>query len=128
MSDSLYKGIILEHSKEPHNFGELEDADVEVDADIPSCGDEFTFYATFDEGKIADITFSGSGCALSTASSSRVTDEVQGEDVSTVKNISDERIFELVGLEKRDVSPMRVKCVLLVQDALDQLLEEAGYE
>ncbi len=121
---SLYKEHILEHYREPHNFGELEDPDVAVDVDNPSCGDELTVYARTENSEIQELTFTGSGCALSVAAASLLTDTLQGADVDDIKNVSEEDMFDLLGLEKDEVSPMRWKCVLLSRNAVQQLVED----
>lgn len=119
---SLYREKILEHYKHPHNQGSIEEPDMEAEVSNPTCGDDLTFQAAVKNGEITDIKFDGEGCALSIAAASMLTDEVKGEDVATVKNISDERLFTLLGLEKDAVSPMRMKCVLLSRDGVQQMV------
>ncbi len=121
---SIYKEHILEHYNDPHNFGEMDDPDADVEAENPSCGDELHLYAKVDDGKIQDLSFTGSGCALSIAAASLLTDELQGVDVDDIKNVSEEDLFELLGLEQEMISPLRMKCVLLCRDAAEQLIEE----
>lgn len=124
MSKSLYREHILQHYKEPHNFGEVDDPDVDVVVANPTCGDELHITAAVDDGEISEVKFDGSGCALSIASASLLTDELQGEPLESLKNISEEQVFNLVGLEKDEVSPMRVKCVLLIRDGVQELQED----
>lgn len=121
---SLYQQHILEHYQDPHNFGELAGADVSAAVDNPLCGDELQFQARVEDGILADIRFTGTGCALSIAAASMLTDELQGADVERIKNVSDEDLFELLGLRKQNVSPMRMKCVLLSRDGVQQLINE----
>lgn len=120
---SIYKEHILEHYNDPHNYGELEDPDRTVEAENPSCGDELHLYAKVEDGEIRELTFTGSGCALSIAAASLLTDELQDTNVDDIKNVSEEDLFELLGMEKDMISPLRMKCVLLCRDAAEQLME-----
>lgn len=124
MSESLYREHILQHYKEPHNFGAVADADAEAEVANATCGDELHFTVSVEDGKITDIKFDGSGCALSVAAASMLTDELQDESLESVKSISDEDVFDLVGLEKENISPMRMKCVLLPKKGAQKLIKE----
>ena len=76
--DALYREQILDHYKHPHNFGELDDADLEFEDSNPLCGDELRVQLRTDEdGRIEDVRFSGQGCAISQAAASLVSDEVK---------------------------------------------------
>jgi nitrogen fixation protein NifU and related proteins len=90
--DSLYKEIILEHYKSPRNRGELPDATHREEGLNPSCGDELELHLRVDDGHVADVKFSGQGCAISQASASMMTEAVKGQTV--------ERALELSGLFK----------------------------
>ena len=75
--DDLYRENILQHYKNPHHWGELEDFDYEADDLNPLCGDELKVQLKVDDdGKIEDVRFSGHGCAISQASASMTSDEV----------------------------------------------------
>lgn len=124
MTESLYRDHILQHYKEPHNQGAVDDPDAEVTVANPTCGDELTFTVSTSGGRIDDIKFNGSGCALSIAAASLLTDELQNEPVERLDDIADAAVFDLVGLEKDAVSPMRVKCVLLCRDGVKELLTD----
>src|SRR5439155_15967657 len=77
--DDLYREQILEHYKRPHNFGKPERFDLEYSDTNPFCGDEQHVYLVLDEdGRVADARFEGSGCAISTAATSMLTDELSG--------------------------------------------------
>ena len=79
MMDELYRDQILEHYKRPHNFGRLADYDLEFDDSNPFCGDEQHVFLKLDEdGKVTDVAFEGQGCAISTAATSLLTDELEG--------------------------------------------------
>jgi nitrogen fixation NifU-like protein len=77
--DSLYQEVILDHSKRPRNFRALEKADHHADGYNPLCGDKVTIYLRLVNDRIADISFQGSGCAISTASASILTETLKGK-------------------------------------------------
>jgi nitrogen fixation NifU-like protein len=126
MDKSLYRDHILQHYKEPHNFGAVDDPDRESAVENPLCGDDLGFSVAVEDGEVQDIRFEGSGCALSIAAASLLTDELQGASVERLKRISEEDVFALVGLEKDAISPMRVKCVLLCRDGVQRLVDDNG--
>jgi nitrogen fixation NifU-like protein len=76
---NLYQEVILDHSKRPRNFRPLEDADRHADGYNPLCGDKVTIYLWLLDDRIADISFQGSGCAISTASASILTETLKGK-------------------------------------------------
>ncbi len=75
----LYQEVILEHNKNPRNFREIADADQYADGKNPLCGDALRVYVAFDGDKISDVAFKGSGCAISKASASMMTQAVKGK-------------------------------------------------
>ena len=77
--DTLYQEVILDHSKRPRNFRPLENADRHADGYNPLCGDKVTIYLRLADDRIADISFQGSGCAISTASASILTEALKGK-------------------------------------------------
>ena len=89
MSDlrELYQEDILDHNKNPRNFGEIEGADRHADGYNPLCGDRLTVYLNLDGEVIADVAFVGSGCAISTASASLMTDAVKGKTISEAREM-----------------------------------------
>ena len=89
MSDlrDLYQEVILDHNKHPHNFGELNDADRHADGFNPLCGDKLVVYVNFDGEIITDVSFVGSGCAISKASASLMTDAVKGKTVTEARGL-----------------------------------------
>lgn len=122
--DSLYRDRILEHYKQPHNEGDLDDPDLEAEGENPSCGDELTLQATTTlDGDLDEVRFTGDGCALSIAAASLLSEELHGMGRDAVKNISTEHVFELLGLAQDDVSPMRHKCVLLARDTAQRMVD-----
>ena len=109
--DALYREQILDHYKHPHNFGELEEPDLEFEDNNPLCGDELRVQLRTDEdGRIEEIRFSGQGCAISQASASMVSDEVKGMTVDELMRLDKSFVLELLGI---DISATRMKCALL---------------
>ena len=109
--DELYRDQILEHYKRPHNFGRLDDYDLEHEDTNPFCGDEqHVFIKLGDDGSIEDISFEGQGCAISTAATSLLTDELVGMSREELLRLPKEFVLELLGI---DISATRMKCALL---------------
>src|SRR6478735_7499036 len=108
--DDLYREQILEHYKRPHHWGELENPDMEFFDTNPLCGDELKVQIKVADGKIADVAFSGHGCAISQAAASMASDEVVGMPVDDLLRLDREFILELLGI---DISATRMKCALL---------------
>ena len=137
----LYQSVILDHSRKPRNFGELHGDDcVHVHGDNPSCGDEIDVFVKLNDGKIADIKFNGSGCAISQASASMMTLKIKGKardeatQMATVfrgivtgqnrNETAEDALGELQLLEGVQHFPQRVKCAMLAWRALEQALHE----
>ena len=117
--DPLYREYILDHYKNPRNFGELEPRDAEFFDRNPICGDEMGVHIRLEGDRIADLRFHGQGCAISQASASIISDELKGKTVGEVAGLNRGFVAEELGLE---LSPTRLKCGLLglkvVQGAL----------
>src|ERR687888_886769 len=109
--DDLYREQILEHYKRPHNFGRLDDADLEFEDNNPFCGDEqHVFISLDDEGRVDEVTFEGKGCAISTAATSMLTDELEGMSREELLALPKDFVLGLLGI---DISATRMKCALL---------------
>ena len=111
MEDQLYRDQILEHYKRPHNFGRVEQPDLEFEDTNPFCGDEqHVTISLDDEGRVAEVAFEGQGCAISTAATSLLTDELLGKTREELLAIPKEEVLELLGIE---ISATRMKCAML---------------
>ena len=108
--DALYRDYILDHYKQPRNFGELEPHDLEFHDHNPLCGDELGVHIKVEDGKIADLRFHGQGCAISQAAASIASEELIGMPVEDASKLSAGWMIELLGI---DISPTRRKCALL---------------
>jgi nitrogen fixation NifU-like protein len=124
MSD-LYREQLLDHYHNPDNFGNLEDADIDVEFDNPTCGDMVHMTARLDEkGRIAKVMFEGHGCVISMASSSMLTEEIVGKTPQEIADMGLGEIQEMMG--GLQLSMGRVKCALLPLNAMKLGLKEAG--
>ena len=144
----LYQDIILEHGKSPRNFGKCDKYTHEAKGHNPLCGDQVHVYLKLNkEKKVENLTFEGSGCAISIASTSIMTELVQGKSVDTSKKIISEflnmikntkeiksdhldedqkiKIMSLSGVKQY---PMRVKCATLSWHTLVSAMENDGKE
>ena len=109
--EELYRDQILEHYKRPHNFGPLEDFDLEFEDSNPFCGDEQHVRIKLgDDGKVSEVRFEGSGCAISTAASSLLSDELSGKSREELLRLDKGFVLDLLGI---DISATRMKCALL---------------
>ena len=119
--DDLYRDYILEHYRRPHNFGILEAPDARYEGANPLCGDRITIMLGIRDGTIAEVAFTGRGCAISQASASLLTDEIRGKPVAEVEKLTPDDILDMLGIE---ISPARLKCALLSLDTLSHALAE----
>ena len=120
--DDLYRDEILEHYREPHNFGTLPAPDAVYEGHNPLCGDRITLMLSIDEsGAIDDVAFNGRGCAISQASASLLTDRLRGLSLHDAEALTNQDVLDLLGIE---ISPARLKCALLSIDTLKRALDE----
>jgi nitrogen fixation NifU-like protein len=137
----LYQEVIVDHNRNPRNFGKLDDADRVAEGYNPLCGDRLNLYVKLNDGRIADIHFDGSGCAISVASASMMTDALKGKTLTEAERmfknfhhlVTDEhspdpdqvmqlgKIAALIGVRE---FPARVKCATLCWHTLQSALEE----
>ena len=109
--DELYRDQILEHYKRPHNFGHLDEPDLEFEDTNPFCGDEQHVTIKLDaDDRVEAVAFEGKGCAISTAATSLLTDELAGKSRDELLRLPKEFVLELLGI---DISATRMKCAML---------------
>lgn len=108
---SMYQELILDHYRNPRNFGQLDNPDIKSRDSNPLCGDILEFQLKLNsDGRLKDVRFNGKGCAISQASASMLTEMVQGKTLEEARNIDKRTILDALGIE---LSPVRIKCALL---------------
>ena len=111
MSSDLYREQIIDLYENPLNFGELDPNDFTYEEDNPLCGDVVRIDVRLDDAdRVAEVRWSGDGCAISQASASLLTEEIKGMTLDEVRAFPKERLLELIGVP---LSMARVKCALL---------------
>ena len=98
----LYRDVIVDHNRHPRNFGKLEPADAHAEGHNPLCGDKLSLYANLNGGRVCEVKFEGSGCAISVASASLLTEAVRGKTLAEVDKLYAE-VHDL--LTKQDAMP-----------------------
>ncbi len=115
--DELYREIILEHWKNPQNYGVIEDADIDISDNNPLCGDEMRLTISLSQNKVKHILFISEGCAVSKASASLFTEMVKEKSITDIQQITPEEAITVLGVE---LTPTRTKCALLVYTTLQK--------
>ncbi len=108
--DQFYREYILDHYKNPRNFGRLEHPDISHEEDNPLCGDVVGMDFRIKDGVIEDIRFHGRGCAISQASASLLSERLKGMTLEAARKIDKNDVLGELGIE---ISPARIKCALL---------------
>ena len=108
--DQFYREYILDHYKNPRNYGRLEHPDITHEEDNPLCGDVVGMDFKIKDGVIEDIRFHGRGCAISQASASLLTERLKGIALDEAKKIDKNDVLDELGIQ---ISPARIKCALL---------------
>lgn len=136
----LYQEVILDHNRRPRNFHTIDHADRQQEGFNPLCGDRLTLYVKLDGHRIADVAFQGSGCAISKASASLMTEALKGKTVDEARALFDEfhamitsstesapadlgKLSVLAGVRE---FPTRVKCASLAWHTLKAAVSDAG--
>ena len=130
----FYKEVVLDHYQRPRNRGSLEGADIEEHLNNPLCGDEVTVYANLQDGKVAELSFTGRGCSISQASASMLAERLQGKSreeagaeieafLEMMRTEENEELGELAALKGIIQTPNRIRCATLAWDAFRQGLK-----
>lgn len=119
MNQSIYQEIILEHYRNPKNFGKLTNPSISATVFNPLCGDAITIDAVFKKDVLRDIKFTGKGCAISQALASQLTEYVKNKTKKQLRKLDRAFMIKLLGIE---LGQNRLKCALLPLEALQKLL------
>jgi nitrogen fixation protein NifU and related proteins len=137
----LYRDVIVDHNRNPRNFGRLASPDAQADGHNPLCGDRLTIYVSLDGERIRDVKFDGSGCAISVASASLLTEAVRNKSKAEVQALFDDvhalltrhdahvdpaKLGKLAALSGVREFPARVKCASLCWHTLNAALAHAS--
>jgi nitrogen fixation NifU-like protein len=134
--NDLYRDVIVDHNRNPRNFRAMEDADRRAEGFNPLCGDRLTLFVKLDGDRIGDVSFQGTGCAISVASASLLTESVKGRTVAEAEQLFERMhtlltrdadvdpasLGKLAALSGVRAFPARVKCASLCWHTLDAAL------
>ncbi|AGN00473.1 SUF system FeS assembly protein, NifU family [Salinarchaeum sp. Harcht-Bsk1] len=120
MGSDMYRQQILDHYKNPRNYGEIEEPTYSHVGENPMCGDEITVDVLLEDDTIEQIAFRGDGCAISQASASMLSERLTGASVEELVEMDRDDVIDMLGV---DISPMRVKCAVLAEK-----VAQDGYE
>ena len=121
--NSLYREEILEHWKNPQNFGEITNADFVIDDHNPLCGDSIHLTGKMAQGKMIDIKFTGEGCVISKAAASILTEFVKERTLKEIRRLETRDFLDLLGIS---LTISRIKCALLPLSALHKAIRKVG--
>lgn len=119
MEDPIYRDIILDHFKNPSNYGSIENPNFKVSDNNPLCGDEISLTGKVKDGKLVEIKFESRGCAISKASASIMTEYFLNKKTEEIIKMKPEEYLQILEIE---LSPSRIKCALLGFSALKKSL------
>ena len=109
MTNPLYVEHIMDHYRNPRNFGKIPDAQIKNHESNTLCGDEYEFDLKLENGIVSEIKFFGDGCAISKASASLLSDNLIGKNLEQIKSLTEKDILKFLGIE---VNAMRMKCAM----------------
>lgn len=136
--DTLYRQVIMDHYKNPRNKGTLDDSNLTIDMNNPTCGDRIRLTMNVKDGVVVDTKFSGDGCSISMSSASMMTQAIKGKDIETALKLStifsemvQGKEFDAEDLDLGDIEalqgvskfPARIKCATLSWKAMEKGLK-----
>ena len=119
--EEIYRENIIDHFKNPRNYGEIVEAEIKHSELNSICGDMIRLFVKLKEGKVEDVKFKGNGCAISMAATSMMTEVLKKKTLDEIKNLKNEDIFEMLGIK---LGVVRMKCGLLCLNTLMKGLEQ----
>ncbi len=120
-----YREYILDHYRNPRNYGKLERPNAHAEDSNPLCGDQLSIDLQIEGDRVTEVRFQGRGCAISQASASMLSEMIEGKTVQEVIQLGKEDILDTLGIE---ISPARTKCAFLCLRVLHRSLALAGLE
>jgi nitrogen fixation NifU-like protein len=117
---NLYKQKIIDHYKNPRNYGEIKGADLQAHVNNSVCGDELTIYLKVQDDTVKEAQFKGSGCAISIAAMSMLSEKLEGMTITELEGLEDGFVLDLLGLDKKT---SRRKCALLGLKAVEKAVK-----
>lgn len=124
MTQGMYQQQILDHGRHPRNFRAVSSPDATVHRANPLCGDEVDVFVSYDEqGRVKEATFTGRGCAISTAATSMLTERLRGKTKDEIKAMTEADVTALLGVT---VNPARRSCATLGLEAFRAAVTEKG--
>jgi nitrogen fixation protein NifU and related proteins len=125
MAMDYYREYILDHYRNPRNYGKLDQPDVHSEDSNPLCGDQLGMDLVVEGGHIKEVRFQGRGCAISQASASMLSEMIEGKTVEEVVALGKDDVLDVLGIP---ISPARTKCAFLSLRVLHRGLAMAGLE
>ena len=120
-----YREYILDHYRDPRNYGKLEKPDVHSEDSNPLCGDQLGMDLQIEGDRVTEVRFQGRGCAISQATASMLSEMIEGKTVDEVSALGKNDVLEALGIP---ISPARTKCAFLSLRVLHRGLAMAGLE
>jgi nitrogen fixation protein NifU and related proteins len=125
MAMDYYREYILDHYRNPRNYGKLEQPDVHSEDTNPLCGDQLGMDLVVEGDVVKEVRFQGRGCAISQASASMLSEMIEGKNVAEVIALGKDDVLDVLGIP---ISPARTKCAFLALRVLHRGLAMAGLE
>ncbi len=125
MSMDYYREYILDHYRNPRNYGKLDQPDVHSEDSNPLCGDQLSMDLQLEDNRVKSVRFQGRGCAISQASASMLSEMIEGKTVQEVVALNKSSVLDELGIS---ISPARTKCAFLSLRVLHRGLAIAGLE
>ena len=125
MSMDYYREYILDHYRNPRNYGTLEQPDAHAEDANPLCGDQLAIDLEIDGDRVTQVRFQGRGCAISQASASMLSEMIEGHTIEEVVGLGKNDVLDALGIS---ISPARMKCAFLSLRVLHRSLALAGLE
>ena len=125
MAMDYYREYILDHYRNPRNYGKLEQPDVHAEDSNPLCGDQLAMDLLVEGDAVKEVRFQGRGCAISQAAASMLSEKIEGKTIQEVVALGKQDVLEDLGI---DISPARTKCAFLSLRVLHRGLALAGLE